>query len=418
MASEQIKDIAIIGGGFSGLVVALALKAQGYSPVVYELREPGHQRLAGGVVLTANGQSALDKIGALACVKDKGYSFEALYYMNEEDEIVATTDMDGSKYQYTSTRILRGVCIEEWASLLNTQNVLIQYNARYDGVVSEREDGVTFKINGVEKTASLLIGADGIHSSVRKFVCPSSSLEYQGLLGVMSHISVDQIRFPSKDYPHVATVMAPTGGFMVIPETPDESIVLAARQVVYPEQDREGWRRVLEDHDKLFELLKTGYETSHDILKSFVDAADKARDKLFIWPFYKAKVSDWTSSTGRVILIGDAAHALPPSSGQGVNQALEDSYVLARVLGKVGPTRKLKPELMRWQNYRMARVDKILEWVSFMESTTAADKHVETYGYKLGARATKESLKEKSQSFGWIFSPPFGEDFEQWVEGA
>lgn len=395
------------------MITALSMKAQGLYPTIYELREPDHLRLAGGVVLTANGQSALERIGALDCIKDKGFSFQALYYTNEKDQIVGQTDMDGKRYGYTSTRILRRVCLSEWRKLLEERDIPIHYHSRFGGVVSDTEDGVSFKINDQVKTASMLIGADGIHSSVRKHVCPDAKLEYQGLLGVMAHISIDQIRFPSKDYPHVATIMSPHGGFMMIPETPDESVVLAARQVVWPEQDRAGWNQILQNRHKLFELLGQDYEHSNDILKSFVDAADKNREKLFIWPFYMAKASNWTSPTGRVVLIGDAAHALPPSSGQGVNQALEDAYTLGRVLGLVSETRELKSELKRWQDYRAARVERILEWVAFMESTTASEEWAKVDR----PRATKETLSQQSQSFGWVFTPPFGEDFEQWLKG-
>lgn len=82
-----------------------------------------------------------------------------------------------------------------------------------------------------------------------------------------------------------------------------------------------------------------------------------------------AKVPDlehWVSHSGRVILIGDAAHAIPPSGGQGAASAFEDAETLAYVLGKlrlpgVGPT-SLKEDLRKWETHRMDRIKQILDY--------------------------------------------------------
>jgi 2-polyprenyl-6-methoxyphenol hydroxylase-like FAD-dependent oxidoreductase len=392
-------------------------------------------RLPGGVALTGNGLSALDHIGALDCIKDKGFAFSELAYTNEADELVGRTSLAKPEFAYQPTRILRKVCIAEWRALLEGRGVPIRYFSRFGGVVSEtesRDDGdggsgspggaVTFRINDEIHSASMLVGADGIHSTLRSYVCPSASLEYLGLLGVMAHIPSTAIRWPRDDYPVVTTIMFPTGGFMTIPELPDRRIALVARQVVYAEQDRAGWKALAEDKDTLYTLLAKDYGSSNEILRSFLDAADVHRDALFIWPFYKAEAAEWVSrQTGRVVLIGDAAHALPPSSGQGVNMALEDSYTLGRILGLVarggaGADVDLKAQLCRWEGYRRDRVDRVMEWVNFIESTTASSEQARETKYHFDERATQETLDEKSESFGWIFTPPFGEEFERWLK--
>jgi salicylate hydroxylase len=51
---------------------------------------------------------------------------------------------------------------------------------------------------------------------------------------------------------------------------------------------------------------------------------------------YHEILSSWSSSSGRVVLLGDSAHAMPPFMGQGANQAMQDAYCLANKLSQVG----------------------------------------------------------------------------------
>lgn len=71
------------------------------------------------------------------------------------------------------------------------------------------------------------------------------------------------------------------------------------------------------------------------------------------------------SSTGRVILIGDAAHAMPPTGGQGAAGALEDALSLADTLASVHDKEVAHLDLLRkWESARQERVEKILAFTS------------------------------------------------------
>jgi 2-polyprenyl-6-methoxyphenol hydroxylase-like FAD-dependent oxidoreductase len=74
----------------------------------------------------------------------------------------------------------------------------------------------------------------------------------------------------------------------------------------------------------------------------------------------------WVSRSGRVILIGDAAHAIPPSGGQGAASAFEDAETLAYVLSKLmlpGYSRPdLRESLQRWETHRKQRISQILDY--------------------------------------------------------
>lgn len=73
------------------------------------------------------------------------------------------------------------------------------------------------------------------------------------------------------------------------------------------------------------------------------------------------KLDTWYSPTGTVVILGDSAHAIPPSSGQGVNQALEDVQSLVLIL-KSQPDRI--QALRKWQGMRQTRIDAVFDWAT------------------------------------------------------
>jgi 2-polyprenyl-6-methoxyphenol hydroxylase-like FAD-dependent oxidoreductase len=68
----------------------------------------------------------------------------------------------------------------------------------------------------------------------------------------------------------------------------------------------------------------------------------------------------WHSSTGKVVILGDAAHAIPPSAGQGANQAFEDGYSFGLLLATLNGKSSWSDALTAWEAYRMERMDEVL----------------------------------------------------------
>ncbi|KAJ5688506.1 Monooxygenase FAD-binding [Penicillium macrosclerotiorum] len=83
---------------------------------------------------------------------------------------------------------------------------------------------------------------------------------------------------------------------------------------------------------------------------------------LNVRPFYTVpKMDPWHSSAGKVIIIGDAAHAIPPSAGQGANQAFEDAYSFGMLVATLDGKVSWLDALTAWEAYRMERMEKVLE---------------------------------------------------------
>ena len=118
---------------------------------------------------------------------------------------------------------------------------------------------------------------------------------------------------------------------------------------------------------------------------------------------------------GRVLIIGDSAHALPPSAGQGVNQAFEDVYTLGLTLGKLFGTRhngfkvrqSLEQALRGWQSFCQACIDHVL----------GLNRQMDLRRMPTSANLSEEEL-EKSKSpldFDWLCKVDFETAVEEYL---
>lgn len=247
--------------------------------------------------------------------------------------------------------------------MLKECHIPVVYEAKFEGILSDSETGVTFQVNGKQEKTAMLIGADGIYSSVRNFLSPGTVPEYTGVVGVLSHIERSTVAWPYADYEKACTIQGKPGAFFMIPEVADGSEIMVGMQVNYPEQSRSAWEALAANEDKMCEFYRKGYDEWHSTAKSIIDSVCAHKDTLYLWPFLRMpKLDRWFSDTGHVIILGDAAHAVPPSSGQGVNQALEDVYSLMLLL-KSGKT--LLEALRFWQDIRQKRIDAVYDWATY-----------------------------------------------------
>jgi 2-polyprenyl-6-methoxyphenol hydroxylase-like FAD-dependent oxidoreductase len=138
------------------------------------------------------------------------------------------------------------------------------------------------------------------------------------------------------------------------------SELLAGTQRAWPEQDRAGWDALLADREGLLRLFRQGYEDWNPMVQSVLDNVDT--NTLAIWPYFVVpKLESWFSAEKRVIILGDAAHAIPPTAGQGASQGFEDAFTLATLLPQISPKASLARALTAWQDMRQQRIDKVIK---------------------------------------------------------
>lgn len=322
MLSAPPSRVAIIGAGLSGLTLAIALHRQGISCQIYELRDPSRST-SGALMLSPNALRILDTLGIYERLKTQGFNFEAVAY-NNHDQITTDVYYLGHEklYGYKALRIYRQILLTELRVEVKALQIPVEYGVKFSHILSETSDFVSFAFtNGSYAAADLLIGADGIHSTVRRHIYPSITPQYSGTVAITCALARDKLVYPPAQsistYPMPVAIYDKPGAFVMAPQNVHGSEVLAGTQIAWPEQDRAGWDALLANRTRLLELFKQDYAEWPPIVQSALDNVDI--ETLSIWPYYVVpKLGRWSSD--RVIILGDAAHAIPPTAGQGASQ--------------------------------------------------------------------------------------------------
>ena len=161
----------------------------------------------------------------------------------------------------------------------------------------------------------------------------------------------------------------------LVPQDSNGSRMFVGGFTAMEDKSHEEWRALEADKAAMKQLYGQDLRGWPDLVHSAVENIDL--DKAYIWPFHTMpRLDSWTSTCGRVGILGDAAHALSPITGQGVNQAFEDAYMLALVLAKA-PSKVSHGEVLAfWQDQRMARVHEIVD--KLMGPSTPKGPQLET----------------------------------------
>jgi 2-polyprenyl-6-methoxyphenol hydroxylase-like FAD-dependent oxidoreductase len=361
-------------------------------------------------MLSPNALRVLECLGIYEKLRTQGYNFEEIAFKNH-DEI--TTDHyflgDEKTYGYKALRIYRRILLDELRWRVHELGIPIHYGKRFDKVISESDNGVIFAFaDGSTSSADLLVGTDGIHSTVRKYIAPAISPLYTGQVAVTCTIPRTTLKVPNS-YPMPAAIHGPNGAFVMAPQNTDGSEILAGTQFKYPEQDRTGWNALVNNKKMLLELFRAGYDTWSPTVRT---ALDNVREEtMAIWPYYVIpKLPQWASPSKRVIILGDAAHAIPPTAGQGASQGFEDSFTLATILTNISPDLPLDKAIDYWKNIRQERIDKVIALTLRLNNARLPEKEREQQAargmtWDSGAGGT----------LSWLYNARIEEDLLKWI---
>jgi salicylate hydroxylase len=338
--SQRIRA-AIVGGGIGGLSAANALMRRGIEIAVYE-QAPVLGEVGAGVFIHPNSLRQLERLGlgpALATVGAKvGKGSE--YYRMDGSVVgqVLTTDSSGWNGSYGMHRadLLRVFADGLPSSVVHTGHRCIGFE---QGANSAR---VQFA-NGNTVEADIVIGADGIQSVLQKYVVASSTPEYSGSRAYRGLI--ESAELPGWRKAAHQIWMGDGKHFMVYPVRRGELLNYVGF-VPTSDQTVESWSAV-GDSDELAASF-AGWDARVVELLAKVETC-------FWWGLYdRAPLATW--SKGRLILLGDAAHAMLPHLGQGANQAIEDGIALA-VLLEGREANEVPDILPQYESFRRVRTD-------------------------------------------------------------
>lgn len=367
-------------------------------------------------MLSPNALRALDSIGLYERLRDKALQFDKLYFKNAKNE---TTDIYyfGSKpiYGYQAIRIMRKVLLGELLAMLRERSIPVHFDSPLATIESDvRSNKVKFTFtNGLSSLASLLVGADGIHSRVRSTFLPNVKPKYAGVLGISCVVQRSQLRIPD-DYGLPAIAIGKPGGFLLVPQKPDGSELYVGAQRLFAELDDAGWSALRKDKQKLYDMIHENQTDWPDIVQSALEAMTV--DKMGLWAFHSLPpLSSWLFESKRIVLVGDAAHAIPPTVGQGANQAVEDVCALALLLAKLSPDVPLNEATALWQSYRQGRVQRIMDLTHQMNAKRLPES--EKAKLSPGAIWSDSSLtRGEGGELQWLYNSDLSDETEKWIQ--
>ncbi|MDX3384664.1 FAD-dependent oxidoreductase [Streptomyces niveiscabiei] len=339
-----VARVLVVGGGIAGAAAALALDRAGLDVEVFEAHPDAAEDIGAFLTLASNGMRALREIGTTEAVTAIGFPLRSIRLLESTGAEAAHAPMGEAADPALNFRCLRR---EELAVALQKEAVRrgipIRYGARLTHV-EEQPGAVTAHFaDGATATGGLLLGADGLNSVVRQAVAPDARPAYAGQY-VFYGYTTDAGPAAETDCFTMVRGSAAAFGFAC---SPDGETYWFARVGGDPltaerieEGTPEGWRELL------VPLLR-----EDDTPAAGLVAATPGR--LMVTNATELPVGmPWRS--GRTLVLGDAAHAASPATGQGASMALEDAVVLAKCLRDLPDT---DAALDRYEALRRPRVE-------------------------------------------------------------
>jgi len=376
----RIRTALVVGGGIAGPAAALALHKAGISPTIYESYPRGADGVGGVLTLAPNGLDALRIIGLQDAVRAIGQPITTMAIADGRGrkfcEFAGLPGMPPSLVLWRADlhRVLREHAV--------ACGIGIEFGKRLVGAM-EDSSGITARFaDGSSARADVLIGADGIRSTVRSLIDPAApGPQYTGLLGFGGLAPHGVARTPPGTMTFVygrqaffGYWSAPDGRTFWFGSLPrDEPLTLAqARSVGAIE-----WLRVLRTTyagDAPARNLVASTSAEHFIIAG-------AGEMLPVVPRWHR---------GRMVLVGDAAHAPSSSSGQGASLSIESSLQLARCLRDLPDA---AAAFAAYERLRRARVEKVAADAARTNSRKAAGPVARAVMHLLMPLAVKTFLK-------------------------
>lgn len=314
-----VNRVAIAGSGAAAIASAIQLAKAGVAVDVFEAR-PELSPLGSGITLQGNSLRALDQLGVWDAVRAQGYAFEGLTLRAPGPGAPVVADLPDVKTGGPDYPAAMGMYRPDLAKILHQHALSLGVNVRFGAKVTglqQTEDAVEVFVNDASAGVyDLLIGADGLHSTVRDVLGIDTKPERTGM-GIWR-------TFVSRPAEVTHSELYYGGPVYIAGYTPTGEDTMYAF-LVEKAQDRSGVSD--EEAKQIMHDESLAYDGPWNSIR-----ADLASGSRVNYTWFTAHILDAPWNRGRVVVIGDAAHSCPPTIAQGAAQALEDAVVLTELL--------------------------------------------------------------------------------------
>jgi 2-polyprenyl-6-methoxyphenol hydroxylase-like FAD-dependent oxidoreductase len=267
--------------------LALALlKVEGVSCTIYELRQDGFEQ-GQHISLAPNALRVLNNLGVLEKIQAIGNSYEELHFRNAQGGMIATFhNGNENDYGFKAMRIHRRhvqqILVEECLA----QCINIRKGMKLISIQEGKDFAELSFENGETAQAHLVVGADGLHSSVREHVLPQSGSVYARMLGVTGFLDKKDL------HPSIAEIALPShfvgqNGFIaVMPSNKSgEEIGVFSTMPFLEDRSRHEWKELFHDKESIRSILTDTFSKGNGWHETVVSITKTLKsDTLCTWP--------------------------------------------------------------------------------------------------------------------------------------
>ena len=329
----------VVGGGIGGLSLARELVRRGLPVRVLE-KAPRLAPIGAGIIMNPNAMRILEGNGLAAEVRADSWPYLIRETCDQHGNSLAIRDY---RPLYRAGTLSEGALVHRAQLLGALLHSVSPEHIRFGTVLKNVDllpDRVRVAVEGGEIfEADLLVGADGIHSEVRRQLFGDAKPLY---LGYRSH------RFVLENHAGIGHFMDFLGRGQRVGLVPISKTRLYVWTTFNSPYDRPPAFAGIEDFRRMFAQF-----TDERVRRVF--AAVGSLQEVITTDVEEVRLPTWTS--GRAVLLGDAAHAMSPNIGQGAGMAMEDAAVLADELASAP---SLPQALENYESRRRPRVELIV----------------------------------------------------------
>ena len=331
------------------MTAALCLAAKGFTVSVFEAA-PAFGEIGAGIQLSPNCTRVLHRLGLADAL-------EAVAFLPVGGQIrdwssggiiheVELGDGLRRRYGYPYYHIHRADLIGALAEAAAAEPGIALHTGAEVSRIEQSADGVSLTAGGTRYRGRALIGADGIHSTVRSFLFGPEAPAFTGTVAWRG--LVPAARLPAGFVRPVSSNWLGPGGHVVHYYVRRGELVNCVLVI-----EKEGWEHESWTERGDIEELKRDFAGWHEGVRRLIDAMDP--EACYKWALFdRPPIPQW--GKGRVALLGDACHATLPFMAQGAAMAIEDGAVLAECLAA---SADVAASLKRYEELRRVRAARI-----------------------------------------------------------
>jgi len=339
--------IAVIGGGIGGLTAALSLRQAGFEVNVYE-QAPELTQIGGGINIGPNAVRILRRLGLAAGLDREGvrplFTHQRRWQDGRTLQWAPINPLCEKLYRAPHITIHRADLLAVIASGFPTKRIHLGH--RVAGLAEECDSVEAWFENGACISADIVVGADGINSTVRAALFGEEAPVFAGCVAYRGLVPAERIADLGLETGNQSWVGP--GAHLVHYFVSRGRLLNFVGWTEHDSWNREDWT----DRATVARAL-AAFEGWHPQVRRIISAANTC----FIWALFdREPLPCW--SVGRTTLLGDACHSMYPFMGQGAAQAIEDGAALAACLaagGNADPAESLR----HYEQLRLPRVTRL-----------------------------------------------------------